>query len=214
MMRSILAGFTLGLFIVPASHAAFVSYDNETDFLAAIGGLTIQTLDFEGFTSPATVASGAVIEDVTITYSIPGFSVIVDDDFATTSGQNYLGTDGDGAFFGGDSFTLDYGSPISAFGLYIISADLILDNDITLMTSTGGVANLVANIDQSLSDGDAYFIGMVTDDPLEAFSSVTLTSFSAGFAFNVDDISAAAIPIPSAFILFASSLLPLLVMRR
>ncbi|WP_375753899.1 hypothetical protein [Vibrio sp. HN007] len=178
-------------------QAVLIEYDNESDFLTAITGLNTNVVDFESQSAGDVILTGSSVSGVTFDYFIDGFDLFVDDSFDTTSPVNYLGVDvDDGAFIGGDSFTMSFASEQSAFGLFIHSADLIFDGDITLETDSGLIIDLIANVDELLADGEAYFIGFSTDDVLEQFNSVTLSSFQEDFAFNVDDITTASTVIP------------------
>jgi len=202
-------------------HATFIGYDNQTDFDLAITGHNISTLDFDSLAAGTTITSGDTVEGVTFNYDLSGFNLMVDDIFDTTSAPNYLGVDdgASGMLLGGDSFTMSFASAQSAFGLYVHSADLLFDFDISLMTENGDVVELSANVDSVLADGDAYFIGLATDDLAEAFTSITLNSWDFGFGFNVDNLVMASRPIvsipePSSLLLLSLSLLSIPFFRR
>ena len=153
--------------------------------------------------------------------------------FATTSGLRFLGTDDGDLFQSGDNFTLTFAAS-NAIGMYFITHDTLLDEDIQLTRGGGAVNLLAADIQQTLNDGSSvYFLGLVAVRPLAApahaldaaleegvervlhdsastFSSADVTSFCCGaFLFNVDDIVRAgpqSIPEPGTLTLVALGL--------
>ena len=96
------------LAVSAASRAAPTGYQAESDFAAAIAGLSgVQTVDFESVPSGTTFASGTGTGGLVFTYAIAGQMLQVSSTFGTTSGTNYLGLDNpDTAFYLGDSFTI------------------------------------------------------------------------------------------------------------
>lgn len=197
------------LFGFTSAHAATTNYFSEADFLSALGGTEI-TQDFEGLTAGNTIADGETVDGATFSYALgpDAPSILIDNSFDTTSPDNYLGTDdGSGAFVGGDAFTITFDETMHAIGLYVISADLILGSDFTITTSSGLSVSNTTVVDVILSDGDAYYIGLIEDDFNLGFDSITLSSFDASYLFNVDDITVAPVPLPAAVWLFASGLL-------
>ena len=102
-----------------------------------------QTLDFDSLASGTTMASGSSVGGITFTYSI-GPSMMVANDFLTTSGTNYLGLDDPGnynQFIAGDEFTLSFASPVTALGMYFVSGDPLYAGDIHLITGAGTAFN-------------------------------------------------------------------------
>ncbi|WP_068520517.1 MULTISPECIES: PEP-CTERM sorting domain-containing protein [unclassified Oleiphilus] len=206
-----------------STHAATMTYDNEADFTTAIAGLSSNTIDFDSATAGDLVLPGSPFDGVTFDYSLD-YDLSVDATYDTTSSSNYLGiNDFDGRFAGGDSFDMTFGSAQSAIGLYIHIGfeSLLFDNDITLTTNTGLVANLSANADQQLLDGEAYFIGLYSDSAADAFTSVSFSSFPEDYYFNVDDITFAqmssppgAVSEPSSLILLSLALGGLIRLRK
>lgn len=181
-----------------STHAATMTFDNEADFTTAIAGLSSNTIDFDAATSGELIPSGSQFNGVTFDYLLD-YDLSVDSTYDTTSSSNYLGiNDFDGRFAGGDSFDMTFGSAQSAIGLYIHIGfeSLLFDNDITLTTDTGLIANLTANVDQQLTDGEAFFIGLYSDSAADAFTSVSFSSFPEDYYFNVDDITFAQMSSP------------------
>lgn len=200
------------LFLVTSmssAQAATTYYHSETDFLSALGGTGV-TQNFESSAAGTVIADGDVLDSATYSYTLAGPgspSIIIDDFYGTTSANNYLATDdGSGAFVGGDSFTITFDQTMYAIGLYVISADLILDDDFTITTSSGQTVNNIWTSDALLSDGEAYYLGLIEDDFSQGFDSITLSSADFDFLYNVDDITVSAVPVPAAIWLFGSGL--------
>lgn len=204
-------------FIPLISSAAVTTYTSESAFLAALsGGQDIRTLDFEAQNSGDQFASGTGDDGVIFNYMIPGFTMEVANFFTTTSPNNYLGLDGGELFLSGDAFTMTFdGRAVNAIGLYVIGED-IFGGDFELSTNTGGSVFNADIPDQTLVDGEAFFLGIIDPDVL--FASATLTSFvpmeEGSFVFNVDDITTALVPVPGALVLFGSGLFSLLLSAR
>jgi len=82
--------------------------------------------------------------------------------FSTTSGANSLGlTGGDEAFLDGDAFDLGFAAPQLALGMYFITSDPAIADEI-LVTAAGGTAGNAAVPFSVLPDeGIAYFVGLI-----------------------------------------------------
>lgn len=192
------------LFCVPMlSKAAVTSYDSKSAYDSAVSG-NIVDLNFDSMTAGDTISSGSAISDVTFLYSFDtGIDITIENQFATTSPSNYLGSSDGGLFIGGDSITFDFSQTVTAFGIYVLSDAFVLDDDFAITTNNGDSASSTVSSALALSDGftDAYFIGLVESDASQAFTSVTFTSFEEPtLTFNIDDISYAtvsAVPEPS-----------------
>lgn len=218
------------LFCVATSAQAVSTYFDQANFLGALGG-SETTIDFESETAGTTYPSGSIIDGATFTFPMSD-TLLIDDFVATTSPDNYLGLSGDFAFYGGDTFSVDFnlGQPLRAVGLYVIgeifdsgevdsAGGAVLEPvniaaDFTLTTDSGASVSNAAVPDLMLFDGAAFFIGLIADNPGEYFDTFTLTSVMENFVFNVDDISVASsvspIPVPAAVWLFGSALLGLI----
>jgi hypothetical protein len=211
-----LAGLSLvtaWLSVSGSAHGAVSTFTTKAAFDAAIAGLSaIQTVDFDAVASGTTFASGTGTGGLTFSYSIAGPSMLqVSSTFGTTSGTNYLGLDNpDTAFFLGDSFTINFNRTVRAVGLYVIAGNDAQAGDMQLSIAGGSVFNS-AMADILVSDGQAFYLGLVESDAGSGFSSATLAGTvtpGAFLAFTVDDITSAvsAVPEPASWLLMLAGI--------
>lgn len=203
--------------VASTAQSTSTSYFSQVDFLNALGSASVTTYNFDSMSAGDVIANGTTIDGATFSYNPFGggpYSIVVDNFYDTTSPTNYLGSDdGSGAFYGGDSLTISFDESIRAFGMYVISADIIFPDDFTIETNSGhSVSNL--NVDITLLDGDAYYISFIEDDASLAFNQIVFSSFADDYLFNIDDITVSAIPVPAAVWLFASGLVGLIGVSR
>ena len=132
----------------------------------------------------------------------------------TSSNANALQTD-KGDFVGGDGFTLTSARGLRAFGLFVISADPLVDGDLTLMIE-GEPVNLLAAAGISgarlwtefdfadNTNAQIWFLGAIATIP---FTEVVLSSRAETFAFSLDDLrTTAAVPLPPGWALLLPGL--------
>ena len=199
------------------SEATLTGFTSKSTFDAAIAGLSAsQTVDFEAVAAGTLFPTGTGTGGLTFTYSIAGPSTLqVSDTFGTTSGANYLGLDNpDTAFYLGDSFTIDFNRTVHAVGLYVIAGSDAQAGDMQLAVAGGAVTNS-ALADTLVSDGQAFYLGLVESDPGLGFTSAVVTGVistpNAFLAFTVDDITSAtrgieAVPEPGTWVLLLTGL--------
>jgi hypothetical protein len=87
----------------------------------------------------------------------------------------------------GDDFSMSF-APVSAIGLFFITADPLLDGDLK-MAAGGATAVLKAtDVQETLPDGSkVYFLGVIDNEA--AFSSADVEALAGGFfLYNIDDI--------------------------
>ena len=194
--------------------AAPTGYNDKAVFDAATAALSSrQTVDFDSVASGTPFASGTGTGGLSFSYVIPGYSIQVANTFGTTSGSNYLGLDNpDTAFYLGDSFTIDFNRVVHAVGLYLITGNDTQPGDLDLSAGGASVFNDASFV--QVSDGKAYYLGLVETDANLGFTSATvrgILSPGAFVAFSADDITSAvagapAIPEPSSWALMLAGL--------
>ena len=194
-MRWLLCTAILVVLFSGSANAVPLTYTSESNFLSAVSNLGLpglQTLNFGSISTGTTIPSGTAVNGITFTYDmydLYGEYMIVEpfnEIYDTTSPPNYLGLDNpDGAFVGGDMFTMDFDRTLSALRLYVIgSPDDVWADDLELFTSAGSVFNSNTP-DQILGDGgEAFFLGIIETDPNLGFKSAELYSFKYAFFFN------------------------------
>jgi hypothetical protein len=204
-----------GVLLAGAAMASPTTYTSQSAFLAAISGSS-QTENFEGLTVGTTIPSGGAVDGITFTYSIGTFTMQIRDDFGTTSPTHYLGLDSvDGTFLNGDAFTMSFGGPVRALGLFIIGAPGANQPGDFALAATGSGTVTSTTPDTVLADGDAYFLGIIDS---AGFTQAVLTGATGGcdpaencqYVWNVDDITTARPSVqtfePSSLIVLASAL--------
>jgi hypothetical protein len=169
-----------------AIHAEPKTYSNQVQFSAALPAEP-SILDFDRLNSGTTIADTSSAEGITFSYDFQGLRMKIAHLYATTSAPNFLGTNDGGVFHDGDDFTLSF-LPGSAVGLHFISADPLIDGDLTV-TAAGVTASLdVDDVQETLPDGSrVYFLGIIDDQA--SFRQAKIVALAGGFfLYNVDDI--------------------------
>ena len=200
----LLAAFlvSLGVLLPAAKSKADVTvYTSFADFSAALttNGFTPTNLDFDSELVGSVFGSGATIGHI----QFDGFvapNLIVTDQFATTSGANYLGIDDPGLsdqFVGGFEFDLSFADS-NAIGMFVITGEFpglsIFDNDILVDVPGAGTASLDVDDLQATIGGtdNVFFIGLIDDMSTFSMAEVRYNAAAvATIAFNIDDITTA-----------------------
>jgi hypothetical protein len=206
-MRSILRisiAALVALLLATPLFAGTVSYDTQSAFLAALSSSS--TVNFDSNT-PGVLVSGdgsstATLDGITFSGNVNlsggnhgNISVVSADDtfFDTTSGKNGLGSDDpSGAFFGSDNVTMQLGSGVTAFGLYVVGG--FPADTFTLSIGSGSAENTDTTFIFSGPNGGgaANYIGITSDT---SFSSITITETNPssdpndGPLWNIDDLT-------------------------
>lgn len=204
------------------AQAAPLFYTDSSAFFAAIPGgaprLGPQSVvDFDNVDAGTPITEGDLFDGVRFS-SNTDEGLIVTDHFQTTSGLNYLGLD-DGfsnEFRSGDELTFGFADPVLAFALTIIgSPSGLLANDLQLVAAGGNIFNPDTPERVFADGGELFFLGVIAPLP---FSSAQLISFgdptAPFFNFNIDDVTAVAVPLPPTLTLFGLGLLGLGALRR
>lgn len=175
-------------------------------------------LNFDELATGFVIASGDSVGGITFTYDFGGVNLAVGSDLVTTSAPNFLGTTDLGLLQAGDHFTLTFSAPMNQVGMYFISSDEIMADDIGLLTNTGVSVSLtsadIVNARPLGLDSKAYLLALNSPTAFSAVS-VTFPSECTGcFLYNVDDISfAGAVPEAGSLWLLVAGLLSLGVVR-
>ncbi len=165
-------------------------YTQHANFIAELPG-DGASLSFDTLPADTLLPSGVWLNGITFHYDFGGVMLKVGSEntagYSTTSSSNFLGTNDADILQDGDNITMSF-SPVNAIGLYIISNDDLLDNDVTLNAGGTSVSLVAANLQATLADGSSvYFLGI--SDSLASFTTASLTTPGNGeFLFNVDDI--------------------------
>lgn len=217
-IRALACGVSAAMLVLAAgARGASTAYTQRAAFDAALAGHTdVRVLDFESVPAGTTIASGDSLGGITFTFAIDGgFDLIVLDsvlhEIDATSGTRSLGVEEDGdalPLLAGDRFTLGFDRVVHAVGIYVIAGaiggdiqpgDLVLRVPGRADVANGAVPDLV------LSDGgEAYFLGLVEDDPAAGFTSAEVITIQPpegtgrDFDWNADDIVTAVVPEPAA----------------
>ncbi|MBT77210.1 MAG: hypothetical protein QF789_05755 [Gammaproteobacteria bacterium] len=176
----------IGMVTVGASSAEPVTYSGLAAFIDALP-TEPSILDFDLMPTGMTIEDSESAGGITFKYDFDGLPMKVAHLYATTSAPNFLGTGDSGMFHDGDNFILSF-PPGHGIGLFFISADPLLDGDISV-TAGSVTAELIAeNIHATLADGSrVYFVGII--DAQTAMTSAYIEALEGGFfLYNVDDI--------------------------
>ena len=171
-------------------------FSNEAEFTAALPSEP-SVLTFDKLAAGATIADAGSAGGITFRYDFDGLRMKIAHIYATTSAPNFLGTNDGGVFHDGDDFTLSF-LPGNAVGIHFISADPLIDGDLTV-TAAGVTAALVTDdVQSTLPDGSrVYFLGIIDDE--STFDTANVVALAGGFfLYNVDDIITAPVGLAAA----------------
>ena len=162
------------------------AYNALNEFSAALPNAP-KVLNFDGLAAGTTIEDASSAEGIRFEYDFGGFPMKIAQLYATTSAPNFLGTSDGGMFHDGDHFRLSF-PPGNAIGLFFISADPLIDGDITITAGSATASLSAQDVHATLADGSrVYFLGIV--DTRNALTSVSVEALEGGFfLYNVDDI--------------------------
>lgn len=214
-------GLAAGLLLSgTASAGPITGYTDFDAWRAAVAGLGPEHREgFDGLTAPFDIDDGDTVGGFTFTAFDLGGAIlqVADRTGQTSSNANALQTD-QGDFVGGDGFAIISNRGLRAFGLFAISADVLLDGDLTLTIAGERVDLLEAAAisgprlwtEFDFADNTnarLWFLGAIATIP---FTEVALTSRQETFAFSLDDLrAAAAVPLPPGWTLLLLGLVVL-----
>jgi hypothetical protein len=178
-----------GVLLAGLAQAAPQAYTDQATFIAALPGAST-TLDFDSAAADSLIPSGSALSGITFSYALDGVQLKVSTTsggYSTTSGSQFLGTDDADILQDGDALTLSFGA-VNAIGLYIISNDVLEDNDLVLIAGDGTASLLKTASQGTLGDGSmVYFLGVI-DDQVPFTTASLNTAGNTAFLFNIDDI--------------------------
>ena len=163
-------------------HTDITSFNSEIS-----GSAMVTTLDFDSLAGGDLITDGSSVDGFGFVYDFGGVDLQVDDTHSTASGSNYLGTTDADLLQDGDDFAVTVDAS-NALGIRIVTADALLDGDISL-TFNGITVDLVGmDIEATLADGSfVYFLGITNDSVTDTAAMIT-TLGDGVFLYNVDDI--------------------------
>ncbi len=196
------------------AHAGVVTYTASAAFQAAITGYSTSVEDYGTLTAGTSINAGDTIHGLTYSAFTPGplgtlGGGIVTNQFNSFTGLSLGGRQSNGAqyFYGGDSVTVTFASPVNAFGIFFnVNAD---SGDYGFTSVVGAATTGSSAFDTS----SFVFAGLVSTDA--TFTSVTFGSSDTNVgSYNVPEILTAtvtaAVPEPSSLLLSGSALAALI----
>ena len=150
-------------------------------------GTIVNELNFDSLVAGSTVSNGETIQDIQFSFDFGDVLLSVVDSGTTTSSPNFLGTNDLDLLQDGDNIDFIFPDAI-AVGLNIISADELLDDDLTLTFLDVPVSLVGLDVEQTLSDGSTvHFLGITSTD--ESAITASLATIGGGFfLYNIDNI--------------------------
>jgi hypothetical protein len=192
----------------PAASAV-MTFTNSAAFTAAATNIPLTVENYSTGVAGETIASGGAFHGLTYTFSAgPSGTLlggIITNQFNSFSGLSLGGNQSGGAqfFFGGDSFTLTFPTPINAIDAFFnVNQN---SGNYTLGTAVGSVSTGSTTYDTSTF----VFDGLISTTP---FTTATFSSTDTSLgSFNIPEIEfgaarAQAVPEPSSLALVCAAL--------
>lgn len=189
--------------------AAQTTYTSSAAFTAALGGAPTTT---EGYETPplnTLISNGTTLDGLTYSGLPVGVQGRIDSIYNKFGGQSLAASRASNTttsfFFGGDSLTVTFASPVTAVGIFFNAntSTASTNGDFFIQTPVG-TANTGAAYDQSTF----YFAGLISNTAFTTATFGSSTARNGAITFNVDNLTyrisaPAAVPEPSPALTFA-----------
>jgi PEP-CTERM motif len=214
-MRDRLLIAVVGLLSLAAAGTANATpYTSSTAFLSATTGTTIE--DYSTTTAGQLVADGSTLNGLTYSFSTgAGLGGVITDMYNSFTGLSLAAKQVSGPlnssdfFFGGNSVTITFPSPVTAVGIF---ANVNPNSGTYTLSAAPGTATTGS---ATYDTNSFVFVGFTDVTP---FLSATFTSNDASLgSYNIPEIiygTALPVPEPASLMIFATGLVGLALVRR
>jgi len=203
--------FSTGAALTTPAGATVMTFTSSAAFTAAAAGIPLTVENYSTGVAGETIANGGTFDGLTYTFAAgPSGTLlggIITNQFNSFSGLSLGGSQSGGQqfFFGGDSVTVTFPSPINAIGAFF-NVNMNSGNYV-LAISAGSVSTGSATYDTPLPL-TFVFDGLISTTP---FTSATFSSTNTSLgSFNIPEIqfgaAAPAVPEPSSLTLLCTAL--------
>jgi len=209
----LVSGFLLTLAL--DASAATITYTSSAAFFAALAGGTVTTETYEGLPLNSIIPDGTTVDNITYNSFPAGADGRVTNEFGAIGTQSLalIRPGGPNFFINNEGMTVTFPFAVNSVGIFF-NVGVSPVNTLQVLTAVGNAGNGPVYDQATL-----YFVGLISDSA--TFNSATfqgVTGITTGF--NLDNLSygntvvAAAVPEPTALLLFGTGVLLLIRSRR